>query len=62
MSYDITFCEGKGCPQREQCHRYRELLRWRADKNPNRGKIITLYKSKDPNGCALFWEEKGGEQ
>ena len=60
MSYDITFCEGKNCKRREQCHRYRELLRWRADTDPNRGKIITLYKPKDPNGCTLFWEEKGG--
>ena len=26
--YDITFCEGKDCTRKEQCHRYRELLRY----------------------------------
>lgn len=32
MNYDITFCEGENCQRKEQCHRYRELQRFRADK------------------------------
>ena len=59
--YDITFCEGENCTRKEQCHRYRELQRWRADKDPNRGNIISVYKPTDPSKCALFWREKGGE-
>ena len=58
MSYDITFCEGHDCQRREQCHRYRELIRWRADKNPNRGNLISLYKPTDAADCGLFWREK----
>lgn len=57
MSCDITFCDGKNCPQRDQCHRYRELLRYRADKNPNRPHLISMCGSV-PAKCTLFWEEK----
>lgn len=59
MNYDITFCEGHDCPRREQCHRYRELLRYRADKDPNRGDYISMTKPTDPAKCTLFWREKG---
>lgn len=61
MSYDITFCEGRECPRREQCHRYRELLRYRADKDKNKKTYISLCKSDDPDKCTLFWREKGGQ-
>lgn len=57
MNYDITFCEGENCAHKEQCHRYRELLRWRSDKNPNRGDVISLYNRRDPDRCTLYWKE-----
>lgn len=58
MSYDITFCEGKGCPLRENCHRYLHLLHFRADKDPNRGDIISMFMIEPiKNGtCYAFWE------
>lgn len=59
MSYDITFCEGENCDRKEQCHRYKELIRFRADKDSNRGNVISLYKPIDTNKCTLFWREKG---
>ena len=49
MNYDNTFCEGEGCARREQCHRYRELQRFRADKGPDRGDYISMTKPTDPN-------------
>lgn len=61
MSYDITFCEGNGCARREQCHRFRHLLRFRADKKPNRGVLISMCKPTDASKCALFWSEKGDQ-
>ena len=36
MNYDITFCEGKDCERKEQCHRYLELQRFCVDKDPNK--------------------------
>lgn len=60
MTYDITFCEGENCIRKEQCHRYRELLRFRADKT-NLKNYISMYKPTEPNKCTLFWREKGGE-
>lgn len=58
MNYDITFCEGKVCQRKQQCYRYRELLRFRADKDPNKKTLISMCKP-DPNKCTLFWSEKG---
>lgn len=58
-NYDITFCEGENCARKEQCHRYCELLRFRADKDPNRKDYISMTRPKDPNKCTLFWREKG---
>lgn len=60
MNYDITFCEGKNCQRKEQCHRYRELQRFRADKNPDRGDYIYMTQP-DPANCSMFWSEKGEE-
>ncbi len=60
MNYDITFCEGEGCKRKEQCHRYCELLRFRADTDPNKKTYITMCKP-DTNKCAMFWQEKGGK-
>lgn len=62
MNYDITFCEGEGCQRREQCHRYRELLRFRADTDPNRKDYISMTRPNDPDKCTIFWREKGTEQ
>lgn len=53
MNYDITFCEGG------KCHRYRELQRYRADKDKNKKLYISMCKPTDPNKCTLFWMEKG---
>lgn len=58
MNYDITFCEGTNCQRKEQCHRYRELLRYRADKAPNRKDYISMTKPNNPNKCTLFWRER----
>lgn len=60
MSYDITFCEGENCQRKEQCHRYLELLRWSADKDPNRKDYISMTNPADATKCDLFWDEKGG--
>ena len=59
MNYDITFCEGEGCARREQCHRYRELQRYRADKDKNKKLYISMCRPTDPNKCTLFGREKG---
>ena len=59
MNYDITFCEGENCTRREQCHRYRELLRYRADKDSNRKDYISMSQPNDPTKCTLFWGKKG---
>lgn len=61
MNYDITFCEGEGCTRKEQCHRYLELLRFRADKDPNKKTYISMCKPTNTTKCTLFWREKGGE-
>lgn len=58
MNYDITFCEGKGCRCRNNCHRYRELMRYRADKSKNKRNLISMYIGNSAN-CTLFWAEKG---
>lgn len=58
MNYDITFCEGKNCSRKEECHRYKELLRFRADKDPNRKNYISITKPENPIKCSLFWEGK----
>lgn len=58
MSYDITFCEGENCSRKEECHRFRELLRFRADKDPNKKTYFLMCKPA-PNKCTLFWREKG---
>lgn len=62
MNYDITFCEGEKCPRKEQCHRYCELQRFRADKDPNRGDYIDMAKPDDTTNCTLFWREKGEKE
>ena len=59
MNYDITFCEGVNCARKEQCHRYLELLRYRADKDPNKKTYISMTRPDDPTKCTLFWREKG---
>lgn len=66
MNYDITFCEGKGCKRKESCHRYCELLRFRADTDPDRKDIISMCHP-DPEKCTLYWAEtpeilKGGKE
>lgn len=59
MSHDITFCEGESCKRKEQCHRYRELLRYRADKDKNKKLYISMCRPTDSNKCTLFLREKG---
>lgn len=59
MNYDITFCEGHNCKRKEECHRYRELLRFRADKDPPKKTYTSMCKPTDPTNCTLFWREKG---
>lgn len=61
MNYDITFCEGENCPRKQQCHRYRELQRYRADKDPNKKTYIYMYEPTDTTNCSMFWSEKGEE-
>lgn len=62
MNYDITFCEGENCQRKEQCHRYRELQRYRADKDSNKKTYISMTKPNDATKCTLFWREKGDEE
>lgn len=57
MNYDITFCEGENCARKEECYRYCELLRFRADKDPNKKTYISMYKLIDTTKCTLFWRE-----
>ena len=59
--YDITFCEGENCQRKEQCHRYRHLLRYRADKVSHKKPYITVLRLDNPETCPLFWREKGEE-
>ena len=59
MNYDITFCEGENCKRKEECHRYRELQRFRADKDSNKKTYISMTKPNDATNCTLFWREKG---
>lgn len=61
MNYDITFCEGENCQRKEQCHRYRELLPYRADKDTNRKDYISMAQPNDPTKRTLFWRKKGEE-
>ena len=46
MNYDITFCEGENCKRKEECHRYRELQRVRADK-----RTMTPTKEQQAQEC-----------
>lgn len=59
MNYDITFCEGENCKRKDECHRYCELQRFRADKDPNKKTYISMARPNDPTKCTLFWREKG---
>lgn len=59
MNYDITFCEGENCSRKDECHRCKELLRFRADKDPNKKTYISMLKPIDTTKCTLFWREKG---
>lgn len=45
-NYDITFCEGDGCQHKEQCYRYCELLRYRADNDPKISVSLTVLRRK----------------
>lgn len=58
MSYDITFCMGENCKRMEQCHRYLQLLKYRADKDPDKPTYVSMTKPTNPETCTLFWEEK----
>lgn len=62
MNYDITFCEGENCPRKQQCHRYCELQRHRANKDPNKQTYIYMAKPDDPAKCSMCWSEKGEEE
>ena len=59
-NYDITFCEGENCARKEECHRYCELLRFRADTDPSKKTYISMCKPTVTTNCTLFWREKGG--
>lgn len=56
MNYDITFCEGDGCPRRGSCHRYLELLRFQADKDPDKETCVSITRPA-PAECTLYWKE-----
>lgn len=55
-SYDTTFCEGKKCKRREQCYRHRQLLRYRADPDPNKKPYVSMTYPA-PENCPLYWAE-----
>lgn len=55
-SYDTTLCEGKKCKRREQCYRHRQLLRYRADPDPNKKPYVSMTYP-DPENCPLYWGE-----
>lgn len=55
MSYDITFCEGKGCKRRDKCHRYKMYQVYKEDKRERQAPFIMMYKGESKN-CLMFWE------
>lgn len=59
MNYDITFCEGENCSRKEECHRFCELLRFRADKDPDKKTYISMIRLTNSSQCTMFWSEKG---
>lgn len=61
MNCDMTFCEGENCTRKEECHRYRELQRYRGDKDPDKKTYIYMAKPDDTTNCSMFWSEKGEE-
>lgn len=58
MNYDITFCEGHNCKRKEECHRYRELLRFRADKDPQKRLTPQCASRPTPQTAPSFGERK----
>lgn len=61
--YDIAMCEGENCPRREQCHRYLQLRRFRADTDENRCCLISMFKpTHTDKNCEMFWPEETDEQ
>lgn len=58
MTYDITFCEGENCSRKEECHRYRELLRFRADKDPKKRLTPQCASRPTPQTAPSFGERK----
>lgn len=57
MNYDITFCEGENCQRKEQCHRYRELQRYRANNGSKIKPRISILMPGKPENCPLYWAE-----
>lgn len=55
--YDITFCEGEDCQRRGTCHRYRQLLRYLADPDPDKKYYLSYTQPDNPETCELYWEE-----
>lgn len=55
VEYDITLCDSKECPRRQECHRWRMYQIYKVDKRENKPTYISMYRGKT-NNCNLFWQ------
>ena len=57
MEYDITMCNNKDCPRKEECHRYIMGQAYKSDTRKNKPRFLMMYKGISEN-CTLFWKHK----
>ena len=57
VEYDITMCNNKNCPLKDNCHRYLMCQTYKADTRKDKPRFFDLYTGGAEN-CTLFWEAK----